>query len=103
MRAPKIYVDFGNADAKGRVRLNCNGTLEDLARLKIQLSQGLTLTLYSDDEDADGKPDELRVSGTSEYSAEEQTWVAVIDWSAIHHASDEQSHVPAPRSTRNAG
>lgn len=94
MQSPRIYADFQNADAQGRIRLNCNGTLEDLNRLKIHLCEGLALTLYSDDASDSGEADELRVAGTTEYSIDEQIWVAVIDWSAIHHASDERNPSP---------
>jgi hypothetical protein len=89
MRRPKVYVDFHNADSQGRVRLNCTGTEEDLSRQQIELRKGLPLTLYSDDLDERGQPDELLVDGVVS-SSEEQCWVAVIDWSAIHHASDDR-------------
>ena len=32
MVKPKVYADFHNADPQGRLRLNCIGTTEDLAR-----------------------------------------------------------------------
>ena len=33
----RIFADFNNADENGRLRLNCTGTIEDLARQKIEL------------------------------------------------------------------
>ena len=39
MFQPKVYADFQNADARGRIRLNCIGTIEDLARQKIELRE----------------------------------------------------------------
>lgn len=90
MIKPKIYADFHNADANGRLRLSCVGTVEDLARQGITLREGLLLTLYSDDLDAKGQLDELLVDGIVSFSEEEHCWVATIDWSAIHHASEEQ-------------
>lgn len=89
MVKPKVYADFHNADANGRLRLNCVGTIEDLARQGLTLRDGLPLTLYTDDLDAQGQPDELRVDGVVSFSEEERCWVAAIDWSAIHHASEE--------------
>ena len=77
------------ANTDGRVRLNCVGTIEDLARQGITLRNGMPLTLYSDDLDANGKLDELLVDGIVLFSDEEHCWVAAIDWSAIHHASEE--------------
>jgi hypothetical protein len=88
MVKPKIYADFHNADAQGRLRLNCVGTLEDLARQQVALREGLVLTLYADDADDAGQPDELLVDGVVAYSETERTWVAAIDWTAIRHASD---------------
>lgn len=55
MATPLVYADFHNADAQGRLRLNCVGTLEDLAQQKIELRDGLLLTLYADDVDASDK------------------------------------------------
>lgn len=89
MVPPKVYADFQNADAQGRLRLNCLGTLEDLSRQKVQLREGLALTLYADDLDDHGQLDELRVEGVVTYSEAEHCWVAVIDWAAIRHASEE--------------
>jgi hypothetical protein len=71
---PKVFADFHNADAKGRLRLNCIGTVEDLAQQQIVLRDGLSLTLYSE---------ELEVEGVVQYSTDENVWVAVIDWNAI--------------------
>jgi hypothetical protein len=74
MNKPRIFVDFHNADTQGRLRLNCIGTVEDLARQQISLQDGQSLVLYSED---------LEVDGVVRYSKEEKLWVAVIDWDAI--------------------
>jgi len=74
MNSPKVFADFHNADAQGRLRLNCIGTVEDLAQQQIVLRDGLPLTLYSE---------ELEVEGVVQYSTDENVWVAVINWSAI--------------------
>ncbi len=70
----RVFADFHNADVQGRLRLNCIGTVEDLARQQISLQDGQILTLYSED---------LEVDGLVQYSTEENLWVAVIDWNAI--------------------
>jgi hypothetical protein len=90
MNTPRVYADFHNADPHGRLRLNCTGTIQDLARQQVQLRDGLVLTLYADDADAQGRPDDLEVRGVVEYSAEEHGWVARIDWNAIRHASESR-------------
>ena len=71
---PKVFADFHNADFRGRLRLNCIGTVEDLARQSIELQDGQLLTFYSE---------ELEVEGMVQYSSEENIWVAVIDWNAV--------------------
>jgi len=70
----RVFADFHNADVHGRLRLNCIGTIEDLAHQHIVLRDGLALTLYSE---------ELEVEGVVQYSMDENLWVAVIDWQAI--------------------
>ncbi|MEH2145541.1 hypothetical protein [Nostoc sp.] len=79
MNTPRIFADFHNADNQGRLRLNCIGTVEDLARQNIELQDGKLLTLYSED---------LEVEGVVQYSTEEKLWVAAIDWNAIKQMDD---------------
>jgi hypothetical protein len=101
MVKPKVYADFHNADANGRLRLNCVGTIEDLARQGITLHEGMLLTLYSDDLDDNGQLDELLINGVVSFSEEEHCWVAAIDWSAIRHASEERM-APADRTKHSS-
>jgi len=61
------------------LRLNCIGTVEDLARQNIELQDGQLLTLYSED---------LEVNGVVRYSQEENLWVATINWSAIKESEN---------------
>jgi len=70
----RVFADFNNADEESRLRLNCIGTIEDLARQKVELQHGQTLTFYSED---------LEVEGIVKHSPEENIWVAVIDWDNI--------------------
>lgn len=79
MKMPRVFADFHNADVKGRLRLNCIGTVEDLAHQNIELQDGQLLTLYSE---------ELEVEGVVQYSSEEKLWVAAIDWDAIKESQD---------------
>jgi hypothetical protein len=74
MSRPIVYADFHNADSRGRLRLNCVGTIRDLAEKRIVLEEGLRL-LLSDDE--------LEVDGEVHFAEEEHVWVAEIDWDAI--------------------
>ena len=79
MKMLKVFADFHNADVQGRLRLNCIGTVEDLARQNIELQDGQLLTLYSED---------LEVEGVVQYSPEENLWVAAIDWNAITESEE---------------
>ena len=74
MAVPRVFADFHNADSHGRLRLNCIGTVRDLARQDVRLRDGTALRLYSED---------LEVDGIARYSEEEGLWVAVIDWKAL--------------------
>jgi hypothetical protein len=96
MATPKIYADFQNLDDFNRLRLTCAGTLEALERHGILLQEGLALTFYTDDADDQGQPDELRVEGVVHYDEEEHRWVAMVDWTAVRHASDEDPQNAQP-------
>lgn len=78
MPLPTVFADFHNADPRGRLRLNCIGTIRDLGAKRITLTEGLHLTLSDD---------ELEVEGEVHFSEEEGLWVAVIDWDAIRQRS----------------
>jgi hypothetical protein len=76
----RVYVDFHNADAEGRLRLNCVGTIQSLNRQQIELHEGLRLTFFNED---------LEVEGKVHFSKEENLWVSVIDWNAIRQLESE--------------
>ena len=84
MNKPKVFADFHNADAKGKVRLNCAGTVADLKRQKIVLRDGQSLIIYSE---------ELEITGIVHYSEEEKLWTAVIDWNAIQEVESIVSEI----------
>ncbi|SIO55585.1 hypothetical protein SAMN04488055_5790 [Chitinophaga niabensis] len=73
---PKIFADFNNNDTLGRIRLNTNGTMRDLAKLNIKLEEGLVLLL--DDT-------ELSTRGVVQFSEIENIWVVVVDWDHLHN------------------
>lgn len=74
MSMSRVFVDFHNADEQGRLRLNCIGTIEDLARQQIELENGQKLMLYSED---------LEIDGVVQFSEDEKIWVVTIDWNQI--------------------
>lgn len=90
MSLPRIYADFHNLDDENRVRLTCAGTARDIERLGIELTEGMRVTLYTDDADDLGRSDEMFVEGLIRFSDPDRSWVAVVDWTAVRHASDVQ-------------
>jgi hypothetical protein len=84
-----VYADFQNLDDENRLRLVCAGTRRDLERQQIHLREGMALTLYTDDADDAGQPDELLADGVVQYNEQEKCWVAAIDWQAIRHRSEQ--------------
>jgi hypothetical protein len=79
MSSSRVFVDFHNADEQGRLRLNCVGSIEDLAHQRAGLRNGQSMTLYGED---------LEVDGVVEFSEEEKIWVAVIDWNQIREVEE---------------
>ncbi|MCW3108004.1 MAG: cell division protein [Segetibacter sp.] len=68
----KIFADFNNTDTFGRVRLNTNGSLQDIHKLGDYFKENIYVLL--DDEEG------LQIFGHVKYSAEETIWVAEVDW-----------------------
>lgn len=75
-----LFADFNNTDEKRRLRLNCNGTIEDLERLNVKLREGLEIVLDSGEE--------LYSNGIVRFSKEENIWVAEINWDKIGRRKD---------------
>jgi hypothetical protein len=71
----KIYADFNNADSRGRIRLNTEGTFRDLQEMGIKLEEGIEV-LLDDDEG-------IVTLGVVSFSEDEQIWVAEINWKKI--------------------
>lgn len=64
-----------NADTEGKVRLNTNGTFQDLEKNKINLYEGLEIIL----DDYCG----VTTKGIVNYSDKEKIWVAIVDWNSF--------------------
>ena len=81
-RKPRIYADFQNNDAAGRIRLNCVGTIASLSRSGIVLREGLEAVIYCS---------ELETDGVVRFSESERLWVAEIDLHKIRDRSPDPS------------
>jgi hypothetical protein len=75
MTLKRIFADFNNADYKGRVRLNSQGTVEDITKSNILLTNGVEILLTD--------YDSLQTIGIVEFSEDEQIWVARINWDSF--------------------
>lgn len=71
---PAVYVDFHNADRDGFVRLNTNGTRDDLDRLGIVLEDGLNLVVSDL---------EITIEGTVCSPGAEGVWRLLVDWEKV--------------------
>jgi hypothetical protein len=91
---PRVWADFQKTDDLDRVILETHGTHADLSSQGLQLTDGLRLTLYTDDLDAKGTRDDLVVDGTVRFDDVNDRWVAEIDWAAIRHESELRSPFP---------
>lgn len=89
MPTDRVYVDLQKLDVERRAILTTLGTARDLERLGVELREGMVLSFYTDDADADGNADELWSEGTVHFDEGAQHWVAVIDWPNVRHASDD--------------
>lgn len=83
-----VFVDFLKTDDQGRLRLNTIGARSDIARLGIVLTEGMAISVYSDDTDMDGSPDNLVAQGVVRRSTTTWEWVVEVDEAAIRHESD---------------
>ena len=59
----RTYVDLQHQDSKGRIVLTCQGTIDDLKRYGIELSEGMTLAVYTDAGYRSGRPEKFHGEG----------------------------------------
>jgi glycerophosphoryl diester phosphodiesterase len=74
---PRICVDFAKWDSHGRLKLTTVGAREDIARLPVEIHDGMKIIGYDD---------MLIVEGTVRFNSEENYWVAEFDRDAIREA-----------------
>ena len=83
-----VYADTNKYDDKYRIILTTLGTWRDLDKHRIVLQNGLKLTFYMDDADANGNEDCLIFDGVTHYDELNSRWVAEIYWKNFKHMSD---------------
>jgi len=82
----RVYADPQKRGGRS-ILLTTAGTLQDLSRLGIELSDGLPLRMWRDDGDEEGRSDPLLFEGTARWDADLDCWVADVDWESFRHAS----------------
>jgi len=73
-------------DDAWRVPLDFPGTLADLNRHRIKLTEGMQLVLYTHDATSTNDPDDLVTVGTA--VNDHGRWFAKYDWPSLAHVSD---------------
>lgn len=72
------------------------GTTQDIMLDEVELTDGLRLGFYCEDEDDKGGPDELLFEGTVHFDPEKGQWYAIIDENSYHHVSELHSPLYGP-------
>lgn len=78
----RIYADFNNCEEGGKVRLNTNGSLNDLSQVKGKIEQGMFVWLYDE---------EFEVLTKLEYHPKWKIWLGEPNWSTIRYFDDAVS------------
>lgn len=96
MNTPRIYVDFNEMPSREEVVLSQSDTKADARGNPVVLTEGMRLTVYSDDQDENGKPDPLIAEGVvlrNHYGGwtSAAKWLLKINERGIRHESDEAS------------
>jgi hypothetical protein len=100
MNRVRIFHDFntlegdppyeGGVHQTVRAPLVCRGTADDLARLGIELHDGMLVTLYEPEVDNDGNPDCLEVDAVIRRDRSGGYWVGEFDFAELCYASENR-------------
>ena len=77
MPLPRIWVDINEWDADARRVPIPPVSVRALEAYGLSLHEGMTLYLYSDDLDDEGRRDDLVVDGVAHYDPSIDRWIAV--------------------------
>lgn len=69
----RIYADFNHRDEQGRVILDTVGSLHDIEENHGQISEGMNVILYMDDD--------VEVEGRLVF---DDVWMAIPDFTTVH-------------------
>lgn len=91
---PRIYVDLNELVEPMLVLLSKEDTRTNSSGMRINLSEGLRVAIYSDDADSFGKRDFILAEGTVERNPQTTGWGSDVKWccridhDSFHHESD---------------
>jgi hypothetical protein len=94
MEKARIYVNFNEMITENIVLLSKDDTKKDSKGNIIAFYEGMPVSIYMDDDDEDGKPDNLIADGIaikydlSKYNLNYVKWCCKIDENGIRHESD---------------
>jgi hypothetical protein len=99
MNEPRMYVDFNEMPAATEVLLSKSDSKVDSSGKTIHFVDGMPVSVYMDDEDENGKPDNLIAEGIARRNhhggwTAAARWLLVIDERGIRHESEERPHEP---------
>ncbi|BCO25276.1 hypothetical protein MIZ03_0136 [Rhodoferax lithotrophicus] len=99
MNEPRIYVDFNEMPTANEVLLSKFDTKVDSSGKAIYFVEGMRVSVYMDDEDKCGSPDNLIAEGIARRNhyggwTAAARWVVVISERGIRHESEERPHEP---------
>ncbi|GAB5407838.1 MAG: hypothetical protein BalsKO_02030 [Balneolaceae bacterium] len=83
----RLWADF-NASTNIGLRLNCNGSVDDLKMQGIDLVDGMPLLLWDEDVDDNNVRDDLVVMATARYNKETMIWEGEFNWGDIKNESE---------------
>ena len=96
----RIYHDFNRLESdqpyqRGvcqtvRAPLVCRGTADDLARLEIELHDGMLVTLYEPEVDEHGNPGYLEVDAVIRRDRSDKYWVGEFDFAEIRYVPENK-------------
>jgi hypothetical protein len=94
MQPPLIWADFNAsgitkpADEMTVVYLTKIGTIRDLKKQGLELTEGMPLRLYDNDLDKEGNEDNLVADGVAHFDEQAQRWTARVHVAGIIHVSE---------------
>jgi hypothetical protein len=89
MTFPRIYADFNGLDRspadRDRVAIHLHyfGTLVDLCRQRVRLTEGLVVVVYSDSDESE----DLEATGVVHFDINTKQWFAEFDESQIRYVN----------------